>query len=234
MDIKLLLISNSKTFGKGYLDHCTDEIKNFINGPKEILFIPYALKDYDIYADIAEKKFMSLGYGFTSLHRHKNKKKTVQNAKCIFIGGGNTFRLLNTIYKEDLIKTIRRAVFNGTQYIGSSAGSNIACPTIKTTNDMPIIQPPSFEALSLITFQINPHYIDNDPKSTHMGETREQRIIEYHEENDTPVVGLRENSLIRVENNRVILKGTSGAKIFIKGRPAYDLYKNTELPFKQF
>lgn len=222
MNIKLLLISNSKTFGKGYLDHCTNEINSFLNETKEVLFVPYALKDYDMYAEIAGKKFTSMGYNFTSLHNQKNKKKAVQEAKCIFVGGGNTFRLLNTIYKENLIGPIRTAIQNGTKYIGSSAGSNIASPTIKTTNDMPIIEPPSFKALGLITFQINPHYIDTDPKSTHMGETREQRIREFHEENNTPVIGLREGAWLSITGKSIVLGGTTGAKLFRTGKTPID------------
>lgn len=229
MKQQLLLISNSKAFGKGYLDHCEEEIRDFLGKTGEVLFVPYALKDHEGYAQVAEKKFKAMGYGFKSVHREKDPREAVRSASCVFVGGGNTFRLLDALYREGLVEAIRLAVANGTRYMGSSAGSNIAAPSIKTTNDMPIIEPPSFRALNLISFQINPHYIDPDPSSTHMGETREQRIREFLEENDTPVVGLRENSWLRVENGRVVLKGSTGAKVFFKGKKPYEAQKDAEL-----
>ena len=135
----------------------------------------------------------------------------------MFIGGGNTFRLLKALYDFDLLGPIRERVQNGMPYIGSSAGSNVAAPTIRTTNDMPIVEPPSFDALGLVSFQINPHYIDPDPNSKHMGETREERIVQFLEENDTPVVGLREGAMLRIEHGETILRGSTGARIFRKG-----------------
>ena len=140
------------------------------------------------------------------------------NADAIFTGGGNTFRLLKTLYERDLLDVIRTRVRGGVPYIGSSAGTNIACPTIKTTNDMPIVFPPSFDALGLVDFQINPHYLDPDESSTHKGETREQRILEFLEENDTMVVGIREGSALRVENGMATLVGDKPARVFRRGR----------------
>ena len=146
-----------------------------------------------------------------------------------FIGGGNTFRLLKALYDFDLLGAIRRRVDAGMPYIGSSAGTIVACPTIKTTNDMPITQPPSFEALGLVSFQINAHFQDADPDSTHMGETREERILQFLEENDSPVVGLREGAMVRLENSSLMLKGTSGARIFRKGRDPFEITSGTRL-----
>jgi dipeptidase E len=135
----------------------------------------------------------------------------------MFIGGGNTFRLLKSLYEAGVLDTIRRRVAEGMPYIGSSAGSNVAAPTIKTTNDMPIVQPPSFDALNLVWFQINPHFLDAEPNSTHMGETREQRLVQFLEENETPVAGLREGAMLRIEDNITLLKGSTGARIFRRG-----------------
>lgn len=214
--MRLLLISNSTLHGSGYLDHVADEIKDFLGQLKSVVFVPFALHDMDAYATQAIARFEKLGYGMESIHQSLNPIQTIEQAEAIFIGGGNTFRLLNALYKHDLISVIRRRVQDGMPYIGSSAGSNVSAPTIKTTNDMPIVEPPSFNALNLVHFQINPHFLDPDPNSTHMGETREQRLIQFLEENDTTVIGLREGALIRVENNTALLKGSTGARVFRK------------------
>lgn len=214
---RLLLISNSTLHGSGYLDHAADEICNFLGSAGRVLFVPYALHDHDAYASLARKRFQIMGYGLESVHTAGDPNQAVNDAEALFIGGGNTFRLLKALYDRDLLTVIRRRVEAGMPYIGSSAGSNVACPTIRTTNDMPIVQPPSFDALGLVSFQINPHYLDPDPASTHKGETREERILQFLEENDTPVVGLREGAMVRVENGTAVLKGSSGARIFRKG-----------------
>ena len=167
----------------------------------------------------------------TSIHRSADPQKAIANAEAVFIGGGNTFRLLNQLYKNRLINVVRKKVKNGMRYIGTSAGANIACPTIKTTNDMPIVQPPSFNALDLIPFQINPHYLDPDLRSKHKGETREQRIKEFHEENDSSVIGLRAGSWLRVENKTIQLKGSTGAKIFQKGKKPVEYTSKNSLDF---
>lgn len=216
--MQLLLISNSTLYGSGYLDHAETEIRDFLGaGMKRVVFVPFALHDHEAYAAPAQQRFAKMGYELTSIHSATNPKQVVKYAEAIFIGGGNTFRLLKALYDLDLIEPIRRRVAEGMPYIGSSAGSNVAAPTIKTTNDMPIVEPPSFEALNLIWFQINPHYLDPDPNSTHMGETREQRLLQFHEENSTPVAALREGAILRVENGVTMLKGSSGARIFRQG-----------------
>jgi dipeptidase E len=214
---RVLLISNSTLFGSGYLDHAEGEIRDFWGDARRVLFVPFALYDRDAYAATARARFEKMGYELTSVHDAVDRFGAVQEAEAIFVGGGNTFRLLKSLYDQELIDPIRQRVAEGMPYIGSSAGSNIAGPTIKTTNDMPIAQPPSFDALHLVSFQINPHYLDPDPNSTHMGETREKRIQEFLEENDTPVLALREGAMARCENGRTILKGTTGARIFRRG-----------------
>ncbi len=151
------------------------------------------------------------------LPRVNEPAQTLGEYDAIFIGGGNTFRLLKALYDHDLIGVIRKRVSDGMLFIGSSAGSNVACPTIRTTNDMPIVQPPSLDALNLVSFQINPHYLDADPNSTHKGETHEERLTQFLEENETAVVGLREGAILRIENGRTLLKGSSGARIFQRG-----------------
>lgn len=217
-DKRVLLISNSTLFGSGYLDHAEAEIRDFLGDTRKVLFIPFALYDRDAYAATARERFQKMGRQVESLHTAANAPQAVNDAQAIFIGGGNTFRLLKALYDTDVLEAIRRRVFAGMPYIGSSAGSNVAGPTIRTTNDMPIVQPPSFAALSLVPFQLNPHYLDPDPHSTHKGETREERILQYLEENDTPVVGLREGALVRIEKGLTVLKGSSGARIFRKGQ----------------
>ena len=214
---RLLLISNSTLHGSGYLDHAEAEIRDFLGDVKRVLFVPFALYDRDAYAATARDRFARMGYELSSLHEAGDPLRAVADTQAIFVGGGNTFRLLKTLYDRELLTPIRQRVANGMPYIGSSAGSNIAAPTIKTTNDMPIVQPPSFDALGLVSFQINPHYLDPDPNSKHMGETREKRLQEFLEENDTPVLGLREGAIARCENGRITLKGSTGARIFRRG-----------------
>src|SRR5687767_6011959 len=214
---RVLLISNSTLYGSGYLDHAAAEICDFLGSAKNVLFVPYALYDRDAYTSLAQKRFEKMGFDLTSIHMASDPAGAVNDAQAVFIGGGNTFRLLKALYDFDLINQLRRRVAEGMPYVGSSAGSNVAGPTIKTTNDMPIVQPPSFEALGLVPFQINPHYVDPDPNSRHMGETREKRILEFLEENDTPVLGLREGAMARCENGTTILKGSTGARIFRRG-----------------
>lgn len=228
---KLLLISNSISYGRDYLDHCAEEIVDFLGGVKTILFIPYALTDWNAYEDIARKRFQKLSLTLTSIHHSKNPQKEVTQAEGLFIGGGNTFRLLHQLYQNNLMQIIKEKALKGMPYIGTSAGANIACPTIQTTNDMPIVQPSTFKALTLVPFQINPHYTDADPHSKHKGETREKRIKEFHEENDTIVIGLREGAFLRIENNRINLKGTTGAKIFQKGKKPVEYTSKNSLDF---
>jgi len=226
---RVLLISNSTLHGSGYLDHAESEIRSFLGDAKRVLFVPYALFDRDKYAANARQRFQKMGYELTSVHTAENPVTAVNETDAVFIGGGNTFRLLKALYEFDLIEAIRNRVSNGMPYIGSSAGSNVAAPTIKTTNDMPIVQPPSFNALGLVSFQINPHYLDPDPDSKHMGETREERIVQFLEENDTPVVGLREGAILRLEGGETILRGTTWARIFRRGMKPLEISPGTRV-----
>ncbi|HET7183441.1 MAG TPA: dipeptidase PepE [Terriglobales bacterium] len=230
---RLLLISNSVQHGHGYLDHAEAELRSFLGGTKRVLFVPYALLDRDGYAETAQARFERIGCALESIHRAPDPRKAAEKAEAAFIGGGNTFRLLKTLYEHRLLEVIRARVEGGMPYIGSSAGSVVACPTIRTTNDMPIVEPPSLTSLGLIAFQLNCHYFDADPNSTHMGETREVRLREFHEENEMPVVGIREGSMLRVEKGLVVLKGTTGGKVFRRGESPFEIAPGSVVdPFK--
>ncbi len=179
----------------------------------------------------ARWSYAKLGHTLESIHGASDPLEAVMRAEAIFIGGGNTFRLLNQLYEQELLDPIRERVRAGAPYVGTSAGSNVACVSIKTTNDMPIVYPPSFGALDLVPFNINPHYVDPVPNSTHMGETREQRITEFHEMNDRVVVGLREGAMLRVEGGLVALKGTTGARVFRKGDNPEEFEPGSDMSF---
>jgi len=211
---RILLISNSTVYGRGYLDHVEKEIKAFLDKAKRVLFFPYALHDRDGYAAKVKARFAVMGYSLESVHHATDSRKAVENTDAFFVGGGNTFRLLKALQDFDLLDVIRYKVKTGVPYIGSSAGSNVAGPTIKTTKDMPIVQPRSFYSLRLVPFQISPHFQDPDPNSRHMGETQEERILQFLEENETPVVGIREGAWLICENGAVTLRGGAGARIF--------------------
>src|SRR6266851_2440078 len=226
---RLLLVSNSTLHGSGYLDHAEKEIRELVGSGNKVVFVPYAVHDLRAYAVQAEERFRDMGLSLISIHDVSNMPRAVEEADAIFVGGGNTFRLLKGLHDHDLLAPIRRRVAAGVPYIGSSAGSIVACPTLKTTKDMPVVQPPSFEALGLVPFQISPHYLDPDPASTHMGETQEERIMQFLEENEEPVVGLREGSLLRVQERTVVLKGPNTARIFRRGEKPFEAAQNSNL-----
>jgi len=217
MPRRLLLISNSTNHGQGYLDHVLDEIDGFLGPVRRLVFIPFALQDREGYGAKVAERLKAIGVEVATLTADEAGRRLVREAEAVFTGGGNTFRLLKTLQDGGILSLLRERALAGMPYLGSSAGTNIAAPTIRTTNDMPIVEPDSFEALGLVPFQINPHYLDPDPGSTHMGETREQRLKEFHEENETPVVGIREGAWIRVEGDRATLRGARGARIFRRG-----------------
>jgi dipeptidase E len=235
--MRLLLVSNSTLHGGGYLDHCAGAIRSCLapsvsRAVSRVLFVPYAVFDRDAYAEKARARFEGMGFALDSLQdAREGAALAVEKAEALFIGGGNTFRLLDALWRNGLVEPIRRRVLAGMPYIGSSAGSNVACPTLKTTNDMPIVEPPSFAALNLVPFNINPHYLDPIPGSTHMGETREERIAEFHEENTPPVVGLREGAWLVVNGGTVTLEGSSGARLFRRGKPPMEYATGSRLDF---
>ncbi len=219
---RFLLISSSTVAGTGYLDHAESEIRDHLRGVDRVLFVPYALADHEMYFTKVRERFVLMGLELASIHKAQDPHRAVAEAQAIFIGGGNTFRLLKALYDHQLLDPIRERVRTGMPYMGASAGSNVAGPTIRTTNDMPIVEPPSLAALNIFPYQINPHYIDPDPTSTHMGETREERLLQYLEENEIPVVAIREGSYLRIQNGEIWLKGRP-ARIFRRGQPPYEL-----------
>src|SRR6476660_2591224 len=177
---RLLLVSNSTLHGTGYLDHVEADIRAFLRGAPPVLFVPYALRDRDAYTEQARARFEKMGLSLAGIHRASDPRRAVLDAAALFVGGGNTFRLLKALQDFSLLDPIRERVAQGMPYIGSSAGSVVSAPTIRTTNDMPIVEPSSLEALGLVSFQINAHYLDPDPASTHMGETREVRLLQFN------------------------------------------------------
>jgi len=226
---RALLISNSTLYGSGYLDHAESEIRDFLGAVRRIAFIPFAAYERGKYTAQARARFERMNCELMSLHDVSNPPREVESADAIFVGGGNTFRLLKGLYDFDLLEPIRRVVAEGTPYIGSSAGSIVAGPSLRTTKDMPVVEPPSFAALGLVPFQISPHYLDPDPCSTHMGETQEERILQFLEENDAPVAGLREGAMLRIENDAVTLKGSAGARLFHRGEKPVEVSPVAEL-----
>jgi dipeptidase E len=226
---RLLLISSSTLHGSGYLDHAESEIRDFLGGTACVVFIPFAMYDRKAYTTKTRERFRAMGYDLTSVHDVSNAQRLVDRANAIFVGGGNTFRLLKGLYDADLLEVIQERVNRAVPYIGSSAGSIVACPSLRTTKDMPVVQPPSFEALGLVGFQISPHYLDPDPSSTHMGEMQEERIRQFLEENGEAVVGLREGSMLRVEKGTVTLKGSTAARVFRAGEEPVEVLPTTKL-----
>ena len=228
---RLLLISSSRVHGTGYLEHCASQLQSHFAGCRQVLFVPYAGGDLDAYAASAGAAFNSLGLELESIHRASEPAAAVAAAEGVFVGGGNTFRLLATLYAHGLLEPLRRRVAAGMPYAGASAGTNVAGRGIQTTNDMPIVYPPSFDALGLVPFNFNPHYLDPDPGSTHMGETRETRIREFHEVSGTPVLGLREGAMLRVEDGVAELLGSRGARLFRRGQEPEELATGDRLDF---
>ncbi|HEX9305682.1 MAG TPA: dipeptidase PepE [Thermoanaerobaculia bacterium] len=231
MTRRILLLGSSACHPTGFLDHAEPEIRDFFRGTRRVLFFPWALRDRDAYAAKVRERLGRMGFEVDSAHETPDAVRAVENAEAIFLGGGNTFRLLKTIYELDLLVPLRRRVREGMPYVGSSAGSNVACATIRSTNDMPIVEPPSLTALGLVPFNLNPHYLDPDPTSTHKGETREERIAQFHEENGEPVVGLREGAILRIEGGNASLRGIARARLFRKGEPPAEFSPGDRLDF---
>ena len=229
---KLLIASTSTVHGSSYLEYILPTLSKFFKGVKTILFIPYARPggiSYDEYTKIAYTAFAKINIEVKGIHEFENPCHAIKNAEGIFTGGGNTFELVNQIYKNDIFSDLKETVESGIPYLGTSAGSNICGVTMMNTNDMPIVYPPSFKTLEFIPFNINAHYLDPNPDSTHMGETRETRIKEYHVFNETSVLGLREGSWLEVHGDLIELKGELTARLFQPNQEAKELESNTEI-----
>ena len=226
----LFLLSNSVVFGMRSLEHAMEAFKEFLDGERVIHFVPYALANYDDYTEKMQEILAPFDITVKGIHHFRSPQQAVEEARVLYVGGGNSFRLLKTLYQQDMLDIVRQRVTNGElRYMGSSAGSNMACPSIRTTNDMPIVQPLSFEALGLLPFQINPHYLDPDPNSTHMGETRAQRLEEFLEENDVLVLGMREGSWLRQRGSQLRLDGINGARLFARNTVPQEIAPGTDL-----
>lgn len=228
----MIIASTSTLHESGYLEYLLDDLKMLFKDASEILFIPYARPSgvtHDDYTQKVTEAFLKINKQIKGIHTFENPIEAIKNAEAIFVGGGNTFVLLYQLYKNNLITILKETVKKGIPYLGTSAGSNICGLTIKTTNDMPIIYPPSFNAIGLVPFNINPHYLDPDLNSKHMGETRETRIQEFHHFNTQPVIGLREGSWLHVKDHSIILKGNLTARIFEQNKTPYEVDSGTEL-----
>ncbi len=228
----LLLASTSTVYGRPYLSYLFDELSAHFKGVKEIIFIPFARpsgKTHDEYTAVAAKAFAEIGIGVRGIHTFDKPIEAIQKAEGFFTGGGNSFVLLHDLYKNGLLAPLKQEVLNGKPYFGTSAGSNIAGPNIMNTNDMPIVYPPTFDAMGLIPFNINPHYLDPIPGLKHMGETRQTRIEEYLVFNTIPVIGLREGNWLEVKNDSIILKGEPQARWFEPGKDPVEYSSGKEL-----
>lgn len=221
--MRLLLLSNSTQFGRAYLEHAEDAVLEHLEGVERLLFVPFALRDRDGYAENARTRFADWSIAVDSLHDAADPVAAVKDAQAVFIGGGNSFRLLRALQDRGLLGVLRARIGEGMPYMGASAGSNMACPTIRTTNDMPIVEPAGFAALGVLPFQLNPHYLDASPGSEHMGETREKRIEEFLEDNDVPVLGLREGGWIVRRGDSLRLAGERPARLFRPGVEATEI-----------
>lgn len=227
--MSLLLLSNSATHARPYLSHALEAIAAHLSGRKRLLFVPQALADHDGYTATVAGAMRPIGVSVEGLHRYSDPASAISSAEAVFVGGGNTFRLLRSLRRAGLLGLLRDRVRAGLTYLGSSAGTNLACPTIRTTNDMPILDPEGFDALDLVPFQINPHYLDPDPRSTHQGETRAQRLTEFCEENDVPVLAMREGAWLQVGGDTAALGGTGGAVLFRHGRQPAEIATGTDV-----
>jgi len=223
---KLMIASTSSLHGSSYLEYLLPELEKFFGHTEEILFLPYARPSgisYEAYTMKVREALSKIGKLVLGIHECNDPVRAIRQAKAIFVGGGNTFLLVKTLYDLQLLDVLREVVQHGTAYLGTSAGSNILGMSMQTTNDMPIVYPPSFDTLGLIPFNINPHYLDPDVNSSHQGETRETRIKEFHVWNDIPVIGLREGSWLEVQGRQIVLKGELSARLFRKDKTPVEI-----------
>lgn len=231
---EMIIASTSTIYGGKYLDYLLEEISELYKNTDTVIFVPYARPggmSHDKYTELAAQAFDKIDKKVIGLHTFDNPVEAIKEAGGVFTGGGNTFVLVNSLYQYKIMQPLRESIFNGLPYLGSSAGSNICGTTMMTTNDMPIVYPPSFKTLGVIPFNLNPHYLDPDPNSKHMGETRETRIKEFHTQNTIPVIGLREGSWLRVHNNKIVLKGEMRARVFLQDKEPYEIEPDTEIVF---
>lgn len=229
---KMIIASTSTIHGSSYLEYLLPTLKIFFKDVQTLLFIPFARPggiSYNDYTKIVTKAFATINIKVEGIYESKNYNETILKADAIFTGGGNTFELVNQLYKNDILISLKHAINNGTPYLGTSAGSNICGITMMNTNDMPIVYPPSFITLGCIPFNINAHYLDPILGTKHMGETRETRIKEYHIFNETPVLGLREGSYLEVLDNKITLKGNLTARLFQQGKEPVELESGVEV-----
>lgn len=230
----MIIASTSSLYGGDYLAYLLQELEIHFEHCKNILFIPYARPggiSHDEYTKKVAVAFAKIGKAVTGIHQFEDGAAAIKNAEAIFVGGGNTFLLVTQLYKNNTMNVLAEAIKNGTPYLGTSAGSNICGLTMQTTNDMPIVYPPSFKTLGLIPFNINPHYLDANTQSMHMGETRETRIKEFHSFNSIPVLGLREGSWLEVKGNKINLKGNLTARLFRQNQTPTELETESDLSF---
>ena len=229
---RMIVASTSTLYGGGYLEYLMPELNSLFEAKKKLVFIPYARPggiSYDEYTGRVKEALKDLSLEVTGVHEYSDAREGISNAGALFVGGGNTFVLMDQLCKESLLPIIREKVLSGTPYLGTSAGSNITGPTVMTTNDMPIVHPPTLMSLNLQPFNINPHYLDPEPGSMHQGETRETRIKEFHTCNNETVLGLREGSWLEVTDQKILLKGSLSCRVFKQGCAPYEIDSGTDL-----
>lgn len=230
----LIIASTSTLHAGGYLEYLLPELSAHFKNVKTLLFIPYARPSgisHEEYTSKVSAAFAKINIAVKGIHEFENPAEAIKNAEAIFTGGGNTFLLVSQLYRYNLMTLLTETLKNGTPYLGTSAGSNITGLTMQTTNDMPIVYPPSFQTLGMIPFNLNPHYLDPDTNSKHMGETRETRIQEFHQFNSLPVLGLREGSWLDVKGEKIILKGELSARLFKQNQNPEELAPESDLSY---
>ncbi|GAA4274246.1 dipeptidase PepE [Aquimarina gracilis] len=227
-----IIASTSTIYGSGPLEYLQEALLELFENIDEILFIPYARPggiSHDEYTIGINNIFKKIGKRVMGIHMFENPIEALQKAKGIYTGGGNTFLLVDQLYRNGILEPLQHKILSGTPYLGTSAGSNICGLTMQTTNDMPIVYPPGFKTLGIFPFNINAHYLDPDPNSTHKGETRETRIKEFHKLNSQPVVGLREGSWLRIKGEEITLEGNLDSRVFEQNKTPYEISPKSSL-----
>ncbi|MFT3875996.1 MAG: dipeptidase PepE [Propioniciclava sp.] len=229
--MRLMLLSNSTAPGRGYLEHAAEPLGDLLTGVRELAFVPFALADHEGYTATVAAALARFGVRVAGAHTGE-PAQVVGQADAVFVGGGNTFRLVSALYRTGLIEAVPALVREGMPYLGSSAGTNVATPSLRTTNDMPIVEVPSFATFGLVPFQINPHYLDPDPTSTHQGETRDERLRQYLEENDVPVLAMREGTWLRRDGDSLSFEGAdAGGRLYRQGTDTVEIPAPTDVSY---